>query len=289
MDIGQLEAFLRVAAEGSVTRAAILMNKSQSTISVRIANLERYLGTRVFEQRGRRLELTSAGQALLPIAEQMLEFRQMGTELARAANTEAWSRVSVGANNVTASYLATTIARAHFATAPRVRLEIHVHSSQTLTSLLLEGRIDVAFVNPLLTTQVLRQLTSYHDRSALVRSAAFRMNGQLADNPFLSYSLGPVKEAMRLLELAIGHRITVAVESNSSSLIHTLAMEGMGLAILPVSLIGSSLATGELKEVHVPGFNAPDWPVSFVAAPSRHFRAETRAFIDLVTETVKDL
>ncbi|WP_296679375.1 LysR family transcriptional regulator [Novosphingobium sp.] len=64
----QLRHFLAVVDTGSFTRAAHTLNIAQPSLSGGIAELERQLGTRLFLRERRRIGLTAAGNALLPLA-----------------------------------------------------------------------------------------------------------------------------------------------------------------------------------------------------------------------------
>lgn len=72
MDTASLEAFVAVAEEGSFTAATGRLHRTQPAISKRIAQLERTLGTSLFDRIGRRTRLTESGQALLPRARAIL-------------------------------------------------------------------------------------------------------------------------------------------------------------------------------------------------------------------------
>ncbi|HEV7184227.1 MAG TPA: LysR family transcriptional regulator, partial [Leifsonia sp.] len=65
MELRQLEHFVTVAEERHFTRAAELLQISQSGLSASIRSLEQELGTSLFIRSTRRVELTTAGQALL--------------------------------------------------------------------------------------------------------------------------------------------------------------------------------------------------------------------------------
>jgi DNA-binding transcriptional LysR family regulator len=65
MELRQLEHFVTVADERHFTRAAELLQISQSGLSASIRALETELGTSLFVRSTRRVELTAAGQALL--------------------------------------------------------------------------------------------------------------------------------------------------------------------------------------------------------------------------------
>ena len=72
MELRQLEYVVALAEEGQFTRAADLVRISQSGLSAAIRGLESELGCRLFERTTRKVELTQAGQALLPFARSIL-------------------------------------------------------------------------------------------------------------------------------------------------------------------------------------------------------------------------
>jgi len=68
MDVRDLQVFLSVARHLNYTRAADEVNLSQPSVSVRMRQLERDLGTKLFEQLGKKIALTEAGELLVPYA-----------------------------------------------------------------------------------------------------------------------------------------------------------------------------------------------------------------------------
>ncbi|WP_033294617.1 LysR family transcriptional regulator [Amycolatopsis jejuensis] len=72
MDARQLEYFLAVVDQGSMTKAAQALYVAQPSLSQAIRGLERDLGTDLFSRIGRRLVLTQAGQALVEPARQVV-------------------------------------------------------------------------------------------------------------------------------------------------------------------------------------------------------------------------
>jgi LysR family transcriptional activator of nhaA len=63
--------FYTVAKEGGVARAAEVLHLTQPTVSAQVRQLERSLGERLFEKRGRRLALTDAGRVAFHYAEEI--------------------------------------------------------------------------------------------------------------------------------------------------------------------------------------------------------------------------
>jgi DNA-binding transcriptional LysR family regulator len=71
--IAQLEAFFWTAQLGSLSKASGHLHLAQPTISLRLRDLERTLGVKLFQKNGRGLALTAEGIALIPRAGALLE------------------------------------------------------------------------------------------------------------------------------------------------------------------------------------------------------------------------
>jgi DNA-binding transcriptional LysR family regulator len=112
MEMGLIEAFVRVVTEESITRAGVTLQRNQSSISMRLAALEQSLGTALFERRGRGVVLTAAGRAFLPYAEKILELRAESIRETVSAATPLGGQVmSLGANNWSAGAILPRLAQ----------------------------------------------------------------------------------------------------------------------------------------------------------------------------------
>lgn len=69
MKIRQVKAFLAVVKTGSVRRASVALNVTQSTVAKAVAQLEAELGSPLFQRGAMGLRLNAAGESLLPFAE----------------------------------------------------------------------------------------------------------------------------------------------------------------------------------------------------------------------------
>ncbi len=72
-DLQHIRAFVAVAREGSLTKAARLLNLTQPAVSVQLKNLQDQLKLRLLTRSPRGLTLTADGLKLLPYAEQILD------------------------------------------------------------------------------------------------------------------------------------------------------------------------------------------------------------------------
>src|SRR6476660_8701853 len=80
MDFTQLRAFVTIAAEGNLTRAAERLHLTQPAVSLQLKSLQATLGLQLFTRTAAGMVLTDDGVKLLPFAERVLssvsEFRQ---------------------------------------------------------------------------------------------------------------------------------------------------------------------------------------------------------------------
>src|SRR5215208_1389456 len=77
-ELRHLQAFVVAAEERSMTAAARRLHLSQQAVSRMVATLEGRLGAELFERAAGGLELTSAGEALLPSAQRALAAAEAG-------------------------------------------------------------------------------------------------------------------------------------------------------------------------------------------------------------------
>ncbi|WP_425403121.1 LysR family transcriptional regulator [Hwanghaeella sp.] len=76
MNLQQLETFLTVIELGSFTKAAERLNSTQSTVSMRISELEQELGVQLLDRSQRRIRPTSKGRDLLKYASEINRLKQ---------------------------------------------------------------------------------------------------------------------------------------------------------------------------------------------------------------------
>src|SRR5262249_30156097 len=110
MELSQLDVFLAVAREGTFSRAAAKLFRTQSAISQSIRKLEEEIGEPLFDRSSRDGLLTDAGRVLQEYAERLLNLRDSAQEALIELRELQKGKLAIAANEFTALYLLPVLA-----------------------------------------------------------------------------------------------------------------------------------------------------------------------------------
>ena len=144
LDVDQLRTFIAIAETGSFTKAAEIVNKTQSAVSMQMKRLEERLEKPIFARDGRASKLTEDGQRLLDYARRIVKLNM--ETLAAFSDAELFGRVRLGVPDDYADrYLPEIMAR--FSRAyPGVELTVICEPSVDLLERIDANEIDLAIV-----------------------------------------------------------------------------------------------------------------------------------------------
>jgi DNA-binding transcriptional LysR family regulator len=290
VELRHLEHFVAVAEERNFTRAARRLHLVQSALSVSIRSLERELHAQLFERTTREVRLTDAGRLLLPEARRTLDAAAGAQAAVLGAQAGLRGTLRLGMMQViSVADVGSLIARFH-----RERPLVDIRpttapgGSAALISDVRNGALDAAFVavsgtdHPGLTVTTLaaeRVLLGCPPDHPLARRAVVSVS-ELAGEPFVDYTPGwGTRTIADQLFARAGVERSIGIEVPDSSIHASLVRAGLGVAILPESMIESAGLAG------VPLRPAATFSVAFVVAADRPSSPVTQAFADLVTAT----
>ncbi len=290
MQLTQLEAFVRVARAASFSRAAIALDLTQSSVSSRVAALEADVGEALFSRRGNRVDLTPAGKTLLPLAERILLLEAEARERARSAGrlSRIVDALRIGANTASASSIVPPLLQQFLRLRPEIPVVVEVDRTAVLMAMLMEGAIQLAFVNPDLAHSQTQILWSHSGDTTLVAGAQHPLAAQevrasdLAREPFVAFTLGPAVQAMQRLCSIAGSEPRIMTETNSTVLTRALVEAGAGVAFLPSEAVADDLAHGYLVELRVVDFEPPPWEIVLVKWRGKQPPSSAQAFLEML-------
>ncbi len=146
--LAQLEAFFWVARLGSLQKAAEQLHLAQPTVSLRLRDLERVVGQRLFERSGRGVRLSQEARPLLEHAGVIIGEVEKLQE--RSGTNHIEGVVRLGVSETFALVCLPALLRELTHEHPALRLDLVVATSVELEREVCEHRLDLAFaVNPI--------------------------------------------------------------------------------------------------------------------------------------------
>ena len=145
MDIQHLKAFIAVACTKNLTQAAEKLFLSQPAVSAQIKALESDVGTALFVRTNNGMQLTRAGEVLLPEAEALLQHKHRLEQFAQTLSADYVHSVQLGIIHPIESRKVTALTRCIVEQEPKTQLHIHYGMSIEILSRLLAKKIHAGF------------------------------------------------------------------------------------------------------------------------------------------------
>ncbi len=249
--IEELHRFILIANEGNLTKVAEKIFITQSALTQSIHRLEKEIGAKLFTQKGKYLELSTDGKAILPIALKILElWKKAKTPQIRSILKPT---LTIGMYDNAALRLAKFVQRN--TPSEHYSLEFIIDKSASLLRNLRLGTIDIAItvINKNHTTpKDTICLAAFVEELLPVSNKQFN-NTPLSQIPFILYNQHSFTRDY-IDEIFILNKLkpTIYAESTSTTFMKQLAILGCGVALLPANFIKQELLTKTLKKQHLP-------------------------------------
>ncbi|WP_354683702.1 LysR substrate-binding domain-containing protein [Cupriavidus necator] len=229
LDLDVLTMMVAVADTGSISRAAELVHRSQSAVSMQIKALEQALGKPLFVRKPRNVLLTPEGEVLLGFARRMLALRDEAW--AAVVRPDVTGRVVLGMPDDYASSLLPAILKKFSATYPKVEIQVIGQPSVALAPMVKDGAVDLVCA-----TRVKGLSGEFIRLEPMVWAASPAAHEIWNERPLpiAVFQAGSVARdiAIRSLEQA---RIAYRMSYESPSLLGLLSMVEAGLAVAPLA------------------------------------------------------
>src|ERR1043165_5438316 len=233
IDIDQLRTFIAIAETGSFTKAADVVHKTQSAVSMQMKRLEERLDRPIFARDGRASQLTEDGERLLDYARRIVKLNVEA--LATFSKTELSGRVRLGVPDDYADrYLPEIMAR--FSRAyPAIQLTVLVDENVNLLQRIQGHDLDLAII-----TNCTGSMTAENFRQErLLWATSNRHSTHLEER--LPLALGRSTCAWRRAAIdcleAIGRPYRVLYSSGNASAISAAAWSGLAVSVFPESAL----------------------------------------------------
>ena len=289
LDLNDIVVFARVVEAGSFTAAARLLGMPKTTVSRRIASLEREVGVRLVQRTTRSLNMTDAGRVYYEQSSQALRTIEDANLRLAEARVEPSGTIRVSAPVGFGGHFLTSVVFDFLTAYPKTNVELHL-SDDTLD--LVGNRIDLAFRTGILpdSTLIARKLGSTHrilcaSQGYLDRSGVPVVLADLARHHCVIAALS-IGAAHWVLDGPHGQE-TVAVSgrfaANEMQAVVAAAVAGYGIAQLPYQVAQAPIKEGRLRCV-LEDYTTPVGGLYAVYPSSRHVSPSVTALVELAAE-----
>jgi len=238
----QLQYFVAVAEQGSVTRAAQNLSISQSSVTEAIKELESDLGVSLFERHPRGLSITHNGHQFLRHATKILSTVSDARTSFADTRVSTGGTLNIGVTSLVAGYVLSDLLARYRRACPGVEVSAIEDNGSYLEHLLIGGELDVAVM----------VISNLRDRLALqaeiLETSPYRLwlpighplvsadiisIADIAREPLIMLTVDEIEENTGKLLSALGARPHVAFRTRSVEAVRSLVATGAGVALLP--------------------------------------------------------
>lgn len=264
LDIFDLMVFIEAADCGNFSKTGRNLHLSQPAISQKIDNLQKHFGTKLFYRDGRCMRLTESGQALIPLAKELISIARGVDETMISMQTEVCGELKIGCSTTSGKYLLPGIIASYREKYPSVRFNVQVTSKDLLIDRLLSGEFDVGVTSNIYPYQDLEYTKFFQDEIVLIvppnhrwlNRGSIHVEEVLSEPIILSEEDSGTRElvCMTLQEYNISpDMLKVAMELGSAEAICFAVEQGIGIAFISCLVAARSIKHGYLGRVDIQG------------------------------------
>lgn len=264
LDIYEMQIFLAAAETGSFSEAGRRLQLSQPAVSMQIRSLEKRLAVQLFHRAGRHISLTEAGQALVPMARQLVNQAIQVQETITALQGTVAGTLRIACSTTAGRYVLPRLIAAFVDRYPLVQVVCSVSGRSEAIDLLLASEAHIAITS---LRELWRELEYRHflfDPVVLIahpghpwaRRGAIRVDdlpgGRFVLREPTSGTYQTVADALAEHGLTVRELTSVMTLGNSEAIL-VAVMEGIGVAFLSQRAAARAIADGHVVEIPIEG------------------------------------
>ncbi len=254
MEIRRLSYFVRIAEDGSLTKAAGMLRVAQSALSRQMRLLEEELGVTLLSRTAHGMRLTDEGEYLHSAVAGPLREMELALQNIRSLPAVVQANFAVGMPPSVADVLARPMALGLARAFPNMQFRLIEGPTGGLIDWLSRGMVDFALLEETSRNDQIQE----RKLISLPLALAGPPDGELTGCPAVTLDAamklplivpshhmgirGAINDAVRRASA----KANICIEADASRLARDLAKEGMGFAVLPTCYFQQELAEGSL-------------------------------------------
>jgi DNA-binding transcriptional LysR family regulator len=256
MDFDQLHTFLEIVRLKSFSKAAQTCFRTQPAISAQVRQLEQELRADLFERFGSRISLTTAGKIFAEYAAQMLALRRQAQDAIAELENNPRGELVIAANEATCIYLLPRVFSDYRRLFPAVQLDVDRSYGSRVVEAVMDNSADFGLTQLPVDEKRLQVVDVHRDEVRLVVPADHPLASHKTVSPqaLVEYFLLLPKQGKTRTRLnrwlePVEEEIRISMELDSTEMMKSFVMAGLGLSFLAVSSCREEIAAGKLRAI----------------------------------------
>jgi len=231
MDSNLLKVFVAVAQEKSVTLGAKKLGYAQSNVTSRIKQLEKNTGCTLFHRIPKGVVLTQEGEKLYTHAVEIV--KKVEDAILDMQDIKKQQKLIVGSTDCNAAVRISSFLMKLHEDHPHIQLELLTGTTRDVVDMVLNYKVDIAFVSGEPKSDELMILKKYEEEIAILEP-----KDENTPNVILSFKEGcAYDEFLKNYYIEKGEHIEKSLTFGSLETILACVKSGMGKTLLPTNLV----------------------------------------------------
>lgn len=231
MDLNLLKVFVSVANNKSISIAANELKCAQSNVTSRVKQLEKVLGLELFHRVPKGVILTSSGEKFYPQALEIIH--KMESSIASLCEDKQISSFKIGSTDCNAVVRISPFLLKLHEDFPKMQLELFTGTTKDIMQLILDYKVDIAFISGEPTNDSLMILKKFEEEIAILEPQE-----ENSPNVALSFKDGCVyDEFLKNYYKEKNIYVEKTLPFGNLETILSCIKVGMGKTLLPTSIV----------------------------------------------------
>lgn len=261
MNTEELKTFIALSKLKNFTKTAESLYVAQSTVTNRIAELEKEVGKQLFVRERKSVSLTQEGKSFLDYAVRIIDLEQIAVDTVNTADKYTNS-LSIGSTNTIYDCHLKNKLNRFVKENPTVALRVVISHSVQLNEMVSDGVVDFAFTGIEYKKSNIKCIPFCEDEMVLVtdkKNTEFANGIRLSDLPNINYlycnfTFQGIGEYIKEL-FPKHHRFSFEIDRSANIIPYLYG--GDGYSFLPKDLIADEIDSGKLTEIPLLDFEIP--------------------------------
>jgi DNA-binding transcriptional LysR family regulator len=289
--VRDLQVFLSVSKHLNYTRAGEEINLSQPSVSVRIHQLESELRVKLFEQLGKKVVLTDAGQLLVPYANRVIAAVDDAHHAIDELQGLERGSLRIGASTTPGMYLVPQVVARFKRSHPKIDIHLRIKDTREVEDGVLNNEFDFGFVGGHLAAAEVSAHAWLTDELLLVVSPDHRLRNKktvrkqdLEGESFIVRESGSATRATIVTQLQQANfELETVIEMENPESIKKAVQSGLGIAFISKFAIATELKAKTLTAIRVRDLTI-NRELKIVHRKDKHLSRAAVAFIEMARD-----